>query len=590
MNRDSIRIRWLHIGILLIVLLSALPRILNLAERPLDNFESVQALNAAQLTPDPASYWPETQQTPSSGPLYEWLTGMIFQFSGMGAAGARLIPALAGFLLSVLPFLFFRRLPKFKLLLSAAFLALSPVAINLSRTAGGATLSAMFLAGFVLTFALPDEKASTEPNSIWAAILLGGALASGETAYNGLLSLLLAYLLVRWFYPGVVRSEFAVQNRRNLLSFLWLTPLVALLLATGLGFSQFGLSDLGESLVLWLRGWIPFGQLSALGFLVAGITYEPFILIMGLGGALVAWRRGSKTGKLFAFWAIAAFLTGIIYPARTAQDWIWVVIPLCFLAADSITVLFERLVKREVWIHVVSLVGIALVLVSAAVITLIGSVNGYLQQMMVGNDVLIGIALLAMLLLLSSVFVLFGLGWSWEIVWDGLGISLSLLSMVLSVSAAWNLANDRGLSFRTLWVSSSPTGNGRYFERTLENASLALTGDRTAAPVFIQGEPEPSLVWRLRKYPRYEPIDAQNAATPPILIAPEGAGLDAYGAEYFGQNFALNFERAWFGLVPPDLLRWQLTHSAPTASTGWVIFIRADIIALSDFSEEPALE
>jgi hypothetical protein len=162
--------------------------------------------------------------------------------------------------------------------------------------------------------------------------------------------------------------------------------------------------------------------------------------------------------------------------------------------------------------------------------------------------------------------------------------------MALSISAAWNLASDRGLGFRTLWVSNSPTENGKYFDMTLENASLALLGDPDAAPILVQGEIEPSLVWRLRDHPRYIPAVSESAATPPILVVPEGAGLGPFGAEYFGQNFAMTVERGWFGLLPPDLLRWSLTHSAPTASTGWVLYIRSDIIAITEFEAEAQLE
>jgi hypothetical protein len=63
-----------------------------------------------------------------------------------------------------------------------------------------------------------------------------------------------------------------------------------------------------------------------------------------------------------------------------------------------------------------------------------------------------------------------------------------------------------------------------------------------------------------------------------------------FSAEYLGQNFAYSYHRGWYGVLPPDLLRWYLTHSAPTASAGWVIFVRGDIIEFSDFPAQPAEE
>ncbi len=590
MNRTLIQVRWLHIAVLLLILLSFLPRVINLSNRPLDNDEAVDALNAAQLSSEPASYWPGEQETITASPLYEWSTGLVFQFTGSDETQARIVPAIAGTMLALLPIFFLGRASKAELLLSSAFLALSPVAVNLSRTAGGAMISALFLTASVLVAALPVPEKSSDRMGMWAAALLGAAIASGTAVYTGMLSLLMAYLLIQWLSPDVIRDGVIGINRRHVARNLWIAPIVAVVLATGAGGFRFGLAGLGESFALWLRGWVPFGQLSTPAFLVAGFAYEPFILIVGSVGAYIAWRTHRQRGKLFSLWALGALLVSLAYSGRTAQDWIWVAVPLAFLAAEAVAALLDRINERVEWLHVTALVSIALVLISAAIVTLIGYVNGYLQQMMVGNDILIGLALLAMLLLLSSVFVLFGLGWSWGIVLDGAGIVIVLATMLMSISAAWNLADDRGLGFRTFWATNSPTENGAYFESTLDNASLALMGTPKAAPVLVQGELEPSITWRLRDHPRYTPADAESAATPPILVTPEGAGLGAYGAEYFGQSFALNLERGWFGLLPPDLLRWSLTHSAPTASTGWVIYIRADIIALTEFTLDAPLE
>lgn len=590
MNRASLRVRWLYIAILILILLSFLPRVIKLSGQPLGNEEAVNALNATLQSSDPASHWLAEQETFTISPLYEWSTGLVFQFAGTGEGQARLLPAIAGALLALLPVFFLRAGSRLELLLSSTFLALSPVAVNLSRSADGAMFSALFLTASVLWIVIPGTEINPEKVGVWSAVFLGAALASGVAVYSGVVSLLLAYLLTKWLSAGAMHSEGLHVNLQQVARNLWIAPLVAVLLATGLGGFRFGLSGLGESLALWLRGWVPFGELSVPAFLMAGLAYEPFILIVGAVGVVLVWRTENQRGKLFSLWALGSLLVSLVYSGRSAQDWIWVTIPLAFVAAEAVAALFNRLSEREQWLHVSALVSIAVVLISAAVITLIGYVNGYLQQMMTGSDLLIGLALLAMLLLLSSVFVLFGLGWSWEVVQDGAGIVLVLVTLAASISAAWNLANDRGLAFRTLWISSSPTENGTYFQETLKTASLALLGSEKAAPILIQGDPEPAIIWRLRDYPRYVPLDEEPAAAPPVLVVPAGTGLGAFGADYFGQSFAMNLERGWFGLLPPDLLRWSLTHSAPTASTSWVIYIRADIIGLTDFPTETPLE
>lgn len=590
MNRIELRIRWLHIGILVIAVVAALTRLPGLSKRPIDNSEAISALNAAQLTTDPAPYWLDQTQARSVSPLYEWLTAAVFQVSGSGEGAARLFPAIAGILFVLLPLGFLRAEAKATLLLGALFLALSPVAISLSRAAGGTMLSALLLCAFVLTMTLSRDQDSADRSAILAAILIGGALSAGEPAFHGLFSLIIAGVLVRWLYPEIWRFYSASRVFEQLLKYLWLSPIVAILLATGMGMSRLGLSGIGESFVTWLNGWIPFGQLSALGFLAAGISYEPLLFILGAAGIILVRKRADDFAKLSISWALGALLSGLIYPGRSAQELLWVLIPSSFLAALFTSELITRLTQRVDWPHVFSLVAISLVLISSAVVTIIGYVNGYLQQMLVGDDVLIGVALFAMFLLLSSVIVLFGLGWSWDVVWDGLGIVLILMTLALSISSAWKLEHDRQLGFRTLWESDSPSANGRYFDNTIENASLALTGSLTAAPVHIDGEPNPSLIWHVRHHPRYFNPDPTLQAAPPIIIARAEAGLGEYGAEYFGQKITMTFERAWYGLLPPDFFRWSVTNSAPTAPTGWVVFVRSDIIALSDFAPEAPSE
>ncbi|MGD2163804.1 MAG: glycosyltransferase family 39 protein [Anaerolineales bacterium] len=586
MNRDLIRVRWLNIGILLVILIALSVRLMNLTELPLGDGEAVHALNATQLTLEPVPAWSDDEGQRSVSPMYVWITSLIFQFSGSGELQARIVPAVAGILLALLPVFFVYRLPRLELLLCSGFLALSPVAINLSRSAGGMALSALFLMGALFWIVLPDRKDGAGSKWIWAAIFLGAGIASGTNFYRGFFSFLIAFLLIRWFLPEYIRSGELSHAFKSLSRYLWITPVVALILATGLASYRLGIAGMGEAIVAWLRGWVPFGQLSVFGFLLAGLVYEPFILVVGGIGAILAWRSDKKWGKPLALWALGSLIAALIYPGRAAQDWIWSLLPLAFLAAGAVTEFLLRLSNREHWMHVITLVSIALILISAALITLLGYVNGYLQQMLIGDPILIGLALGAMLLLLVSVFVLFGLGWSWDIVRDGAGIVIVLVTLAASISAAWKLDNDRELGFRTLWVQTMPTQNGEYFQSTLENASLALTGDATAAPLLIQGNLEPSVLWRLRNYPRFDRSEDEGGSSPPILIAPEGAGLGVLEAEYIGQSFTLTLERGWFGLVPPDLLRWTLTNSAPTASTGWVVYVRADIVSLSDFSDE----
>jgi hypothetical protein len=72
---------------------------------------------------------------------------------------------------------------------------------------------------------------------------------------------------------------------------VWVALVVMLLVASGVGFYWNGLAGLGESITEWLHGWTEPGTQSAIAYAVMLLAYEPLFVVMGIVGAVLAWRR-----------------------------------------------------------------------------------------------------------------------------------------------------------------------------------------------------------------------------------------------------------------------------------------------------------
>jgi len=566
-----------RIEVLLYILLfvtAAWLRVAKLDWPPLNDVEATNALTALQGMPNASPLWSEVNASPSTSPAYQVLTRLVFQFAGPSDVAARIIPVLFGLALVLVPLLLRQQLGKGRALATAWLLGLSPTLIAASRSASGTTLAAFGLMAAVAVVLSPDIKA----RPIWIAMALGLTLASGSGAVTALIGFGIAAVVAR-----LQTSDSGESN--NLLAEItkqwWLIPLVALIIAGGFGLYLKGISGLIDSLIAWITGWIaPSGisQFTLWGMLP---VYEPLILALGMGGAILAWRRQEARGLAAIGWAAAAIVLVSLYPARQPSDVIWAIIPLVLLAGDALAHLAVQWAETRTGIALAGLVGMILIVFTYGYLQLAAYSSGYVIDPESSGMVML-FALAAIALLVAGI-LLFGLGWSWGLAWRGASATVFLLLLAVNLSAGYQLAlAPSAASGRELWRPQSSTLGMNMLVDTLSNLSMASTGRAEYLEMEVSSEATPGLMWALKDFGRAFLSDPFRDVSASVVLMPEYASVPGLTDDYVGQVVTVSERWGWTGALPRDLAAWYVRREAPAVGERWLLFVKPAAFGLED--------
>jgi len=145
-------------------------------------------------------FWSAVPLTmPVASPAYFAFTHLVMALGGSGDTAARLAPAVFGLLTVALPWLWRGRARPVAWLVAGLFLAVSPLLVAVSRTAGGDAIA--LFAVLLLAVAGLNRRAAEDTAARRWAIVAGAALGLGLTSsplfYSGLVALLIAALAAR---------------------------------------------------------------------------------------------------------------------------------------------------------------------------------------------------------------------------------------------------------------------------------------------------------------------------------------------------------------------------------------------------------
>lgn len=580
-NNRSIRLDTVILAIL--IALIAWMRLADLGRNPLTDAEAVHALTAASTTPNASPFWGvDSAATPASASYYIFTT-MIFQLFGASDVAARIVSALAGIILVLSPLILRTRIGTARSLIAVFMLTLTTSGWTIARTAGGSALTTAGLAVFVFLAWSSGSSNDKRVRLLLAAGALGFAFASGPMVIQGLFGLLAAFCLSRLLAFRYLKPFEEFERLIAVRSGLWISLAVMLLVASGVGLYWTGLAGLGESITEWLQGWTQPGLHSAVAYVVMLVIYEPLFVVMGLVGAVLAWWRKDSLGQAASLWALGSLLSGLVYPARGAADLILVVLPLTLLVAYTVLILIERIARRGIGLELVGLASVLLLLTSSAWISLVGYANGYILEYTPTDPGLILLVFSALIIMAVSLLLFFGLGWSWDVVTDALGITATLVLTAITLSAAWRLNfTSLAMGAEELWRPEATTNGMRLLTDTIDTASLAHSGRTDEIAVDVQSEINPALAWALRAYNRGGDEYNFLVDPSPVVLALESDFAPNLLTDYMGQEMALKEWRDWDGSLPPNFLRWLVLHAAPTEFERWIIWVRMDIATLGD--------
>lgn len=576
---------WLTVEALLIALLAGLAltlRLWTLDHYPLSDSEAVQSLVAGRL------YEGQLNQTGNYSPLLVSLTWLAFVLFSPTDAAARLVPALCGVVLVVLPLTLRSRLGPAVCLLTAALLAFSPTALFLSRSANSEILVAtgglMVVAGF---FNWADSGRQR-----WLYLLAGGAasmLAAGPLAYSLLIIFgLMVGVQVRRFsrmgQHGLALANATTPNPPPLATdganaaaaeparlspslrragiFLGVT-LVLLTTAFTFNLSGFGVatglsSDWLSRFSLEPRSDAGFNAI----FLLT--IYEPLLVIAGLIGLTLAILSYDLLKLSLVGWFMGAVVLDLAMFGRPASSLILSVTPLAFLAAIALAELLAALRQHGAWANE------GLILVTGLVIAAFGymALTGWLVRVCTEEDTFCYYAWLQSVAAASLFLVVVAFFWFVHndpaIALRGLAVTGAVIGLIAAISISTRLSFGplEVLAYQPL-AGLPPSTETLDLVETLTSESSFRVGDQNLLNVTLVGS-TPSLLWQLRNFERLSQVGTlteSDVGSAVITLAPNDENFNL-GESYIGQGFALNMVWSPVGLPPKELLRWLIYRSA----------------------------
>lgn len=529
-------------------------RLLHLGGLPLTDWEAANALQAFD--------WIRSGMIPSgSQPGYVLTAGLFFQLFGSSNFAARLIPALAGSLLALSPYLFRKSLGRWPALIAAFGLALDPALAAISRQADGAswTLAFSFLS---IGFALNGRK-------IWAGFCLGMALLGGPVLWLGWLGLAIAVLIVG-------RSEIlpADGDIRSLASReLWITALLTLAAAGTLFlFAPFGLSMAAGSLADFFGGWATPGTMSLNNAVVGLLTYAWLPLLLGAVRGISAWIRREPLDQFLSFWWLTALLLWMAYPGRQPGGAGWVMLPMWALAARQAA---DWLYRPNANLKISLAAGVTVfVLLFFMVINSVAMLHP--MSWSANFNVQVVKIVVAVVVLVLAV-VLAGLGWSWDSAWQGVrwGSGSALLVILISMSVhAAGLGNKPQAE---IWRTGPYFTDADLLQQTLQDLSLYKNGQINQVQVSVVGLSSPALNWMLREFPEVQSTSALSLIETPDVIISDDRLQPGQISTYRGQDFRWQVQPAWDLMTGKEWVSWLVFRDYPEEAYWLILWARTDL-------------
>ena len=562
---------WLTVemGLYAIILVLALAlRLGGLDIRVMDTPEAAQALQSWNLAQGDAA-------TDSYSPLLALGQALIFALFGASDGTARLLPALAGSTLVVLPYLFRDHLGRIGALFSALILAVSPTLVYSARYGSGMSLTiacTVALLGLWLAY-----RSTLRPGTLYAGAVVAGLLLLSDARVIGVaVALAISWAIERLAFKRDIlylEDELAIPWKRLAL----VAGATLVLGATALTLNPSGLGVWADSITVWASHLAPLvnGQpwYYPLGAL---LLYEPLLIVFGSIGALDLIVRKDKA-SMVVWLALGAIALSLLAGGRDTGDVALVCALLGIAAGRAIENLVENWFQEEQPIRAGLYVLIALGIVTY--IALEASFYSFaLSRSMDKASQFLWFWLLsiALALLLSGLLVAwYGTRATWRIG----GTALLLILLVAAFSATTGLNFRHANDPRELHIHVASDEGVRSALAVLADLSDHTTGHPLTTPLTVEAGLGPVWQWYLRDWEDLRVVETLTAdISTPLVLADASSEQPALGEQYIGQDFVA---RTWWQteqLAGNQQPRWWLYRksvSKPTPVQRVIVWMQA---------------
>ena len=542
-------------------------RFLHLGALPLSDYEADWALQALRITQG-------LKPAIGPNPAYVHLTAVLFYIFGATNFLARFWPALAGSVLTLLPWFLRNRFGRIPALILAFGLAIDPGLVAMSHLAGGPMLA--------ITFTILTIMMWVNARRALAGLFAGLALLSGPSVWFGLLGVVLA-----WIFGSAYEKRTRVATVNNpdgeqvnqgparsipgelRMALYWG---VGTLVVVGCLFilSPKGLSAFGLSFWTFLTGWGLLSDVQLWRPALALPAYEILPLAFGIAGAVRGILRRDADTIRIGIWALVALVLVLIYPGKQTSDLSWALLPLWTLAALELSHHFD-FEGRNLW-ELAGTVTVVIVFLVFGWLNLASITNMDLSTQLAHTRLWL---LVAVIFLIILSLLLVGTGWSADIarlggIW-GILVCLTLFTFAMSTGAA----GLRQPLTAELWQPEPRTGRVDILLKVANQISDLNRGDAGQLPLTILAVDSPALHWLFRDWKVQDVSELPPEATPELLITPPGNV--SLSVDYRGETLVLREVPDWDHATSAKWLSWFIYRQMPVLREDVILWVRSDL-------------
>ncbi|NDJ60116.1 MAG: hypothetical protein GYB67_03275 [Chloroflexi bacterium] len=603
-TRGELQISVEFIAYVAIAVVALVFRLADLDSVPLSPDEAREALAAWRVVSPEAS----GPLIAAESPVRFLLQSVMFSLAGASELTARLLTAIGGAVLVLLPGLFRRWIGASGALIFSLLLLISPVALIAARFDSGVVWSVIAALSALWAFLRYYEHRRAS-DAVLATVMFAALIFLTEPG-GPLLALIVIGAIVLGFRlqreqadpdaeaEAVTDQEAADDQPALLAGWPWAiafttAALIVFVVSTGFMLYPTGLSNVGELLSGTLRGFAE-TTITALPLfpLSIAIFYEPLLWILGLIVIVVRTQQGtlSLLDQIFIVWLILAVLASILFTGAEAGHALWLIVPLIGLAMRAVVWLFsydeeDAILEIPAWARWMIAVLVVAVLVGittpfqTVARNLLASPDGLLLNVNYdGSSVVLVLVYTAFLII--GYFMVASL-WGNRTSLRGVGLGFVIFAAVASLGAGWNAAVVDADNPVEPWHTETTHRDVFLLRDSLLEVDQREAGGLTLMPLVVQAPTDGVIAWVVRDFPNAEFIAVTaEARLEPVALLPQTPTEPDLGAAYVGQDFGVQRTWAWGTLRVIDFSAWwsqRRTRVAPNDTDRAVLWLRQDI-------------
>jgi hypothetical protein len=340
------------------------------------------------------------------------------------------------------------------------------------------------------------------------------------------------------------------------------TPLVIfvtllLLGATAGLLNPTGLAAVANLPANWLREISTSQGYGLLETLVQLVLTEPLLVVTGLAGLVLGWRRRDWFSQGLGAWLALGVVLTLLRAGRNPADVALLAMPLALLAGPALAALLETLRTADTKLEMGALTLAGLAILGSVAVWMANFTASWEGQMNAAFLVSALVAVLVLVAVLAAFAAVFGVRLALQVGAVLLLVALALLGLRATMALSHNSDGLRWGSYRHTTGATDGANLTAYLERLASQRGGDLRDLRVALEVLPGTQPSPMLVWYLRDADAFETGSLTDSAARDVTVS-LATRPEPGGQALSGRSFRIAQTWTPAGLRGGPLWRWLL--------------------------------